>query len=419
MVAPGTPPSADRVGRGLRAHRRRTATARQPGRGCFLYLRSGLQRSTFASLSPGLAQQPAMPNMCHESSSIVMEATGSAIGQLGVSTSCHAIIGPDSIPGQSPPDVGLRCRAGPRSLDHPLREAGLIVQVRSPSGGGAAQLSDRPGRSTGAATWRCFRHFALVEWDALDHGGQPVRNAGRRTHQPSMGSVVLTSRGVPDADDGRAMLADGRDPCSAGATGAHPPQAVARSAAIVEAFAGNFGKPDAVPAGPHSGAASWASTGRHRRRRRPAKGVSGPFAAAAARLDEIPAFGPVDAAIFLGRRGNHVGRFPTAGHLCSGPSSTRASSSSAGKTKGIGSTGHGNRYLARVLGEAAVVAGCSDTFLGERYRRIARRRGTKRAEFVAVADRSWVPDGHLLADTPQPRPVQHHDLRSERPVPRH
>lgn len=35
----------------------------------------------------------------------------------------------------------------------------------------------------------------------------------------------------------------------------------------------------------------------------------------------------------------------------------------------------GNRYLARVLGEAAVVAGKTDTFLGERYRRIARRRG--------------------------------------------
>jgi transposase len=38
---------------------------------------------------------------------------------------------------------------------------------------------------------------------------------------------------------------------------------------------------------------------------------------------------------------------------------------------------------ARVLGEAAVSAGKTDTFLGERYRRIARRRGKKRA-IVAV-----------------------------------
>src|SRR3954467_4533822 len=40
-------------------------------------------------------------------------------------------------------------------------------------------------------------------------------------------------------------------------------------------------------------------------------------------------------------------------------------------------------YLARVLGEAAVSAARTDTFLGERYRRIARRRVKKRA-IVAV-----------------------------------
>jgi hypothetical protein len=48
---------------------------------------------------------------------------------------------------------------------------------------------------------------------------------------------------------------------------------------------------------------------------------------------------------------------------------------SAGKKKGKNTTGHGNSYLARVLGNAAVSAGRTDTFLGERYRRIARRRG--------------------------------------------
>lgn len=55
----------------------------------------------------------------------------------------------------------------------------------------------------------------------------------------------------------------------------------------------------------------------------------------------------------------------------------------AGKNKGNGSTGHENRYLARVLGEAAVAAGRTDTFLGARHRRIARRRGKKKA-IVAV-----------------------------------
>jgi hypothetical protein len=73
------------------------------------------------------------------------------------------------------------------------------------------------------------------------------------------------------------------------------------------------------------------------------------------------------------------------------------STSSAGKTKGNGSTGHGNRYLARTLGEAAVVAGRTNTFLGERYRRIAKRRGKKRA-MVAVGRSILVIVWHLLAN---------------------
>jgi transposase len=60
-------------------------------------------------------------------------------------------------------------------------------------------------------------------------------------------------------------------------------------------------------------------------------------------------------------------------------------------------TGHGNRYLARVLGEAAVAAGRTDTFPGERYRRIARRRGTNRA-IVAVGRSILVIVWRLLPD---------------------
>jgi transposase len=51
----------------------------------------------------------------------------------------------------------------------------------------------------------------------------------------------------------------------------------------------------------------------------------------------------------------------------------------AGRKQGTGSTGHGDRYLARILGEAAVSTAKTDTFRGERYRRIARRRGKKKA----------------------------------------
>lgn len=54
-----------------------------------------------------------------------------------------------------------------------------------------------------------------------------------------------------------------------------------------------------------------------------------------------------------------------------------------------------------MLGEAAVAAARTDTFLGERYRRIARRRGARKA-IVAVGRFILVIVWHLLSD-PQAR----------------
>jgi transposase len=122
-----------------------------------------------------------------------------------------------------------------------------------------------------------------------------------------------------------------------------------------------------------------------------------PFATAAARLDEIPGIGPVAAAIIISEIGLDMSRFPTAGHLCSWAKFSPGIKSSASKNKGNGSTGHGNRYLARVLGQIAVVAGKTRTFVGERYRRIARRRGKKRA-IVAIGRSILVIIWHLLHD---------------------
>src|SRR5680860_1398451 len=122
-----------------------------------------------------------------------------------------------------------------------------------------------------------------------------------------------------------------------------------------------------------------------------------PFADAVDRLDEIPGIGPIAAAVIIAEIGVDMTRFPTAGHLCSWAKFSPGINSSAGKNKGNGSTGHGDRYLARVLGEAATIAGRSDTFLGERYRRIARRRGKKKA-IVAVGRSMLVVIWHLLSD---------------------
>ena len=69
---------------------------------------------------------------------------------------------------------------------------------------------------------------------------------------------------------------------------------------------------------------------------------------------------------------------------------------SGAKNRG-GPTGNGNPYLKAALGEAAAAAGRTDTFLGERYRRIARRRGKLKA-LVAVARSILVIVWHLLSD---------------------
>lgn len=119
-----------------------------------------------------------------------------------------------------------------------------------------------------------------------------------------------------------------------------------------------------------------------------------PFADVVERLDEIPGIAPTIAAAIIAEVGVDMTRFPTAGHLCSWAKFAPGIKSSAGKTKGTGWTGHGNKYLARALGEAAVSAGKTPTFLGARYRRLARRGG--RRAVVAVGRSILVIVWHLL-----------------------
>ncbi|WP_329057553.1 IS110 family transposase [Amycolatopsis sp. NBC_01480] len=123
-----------------------------------------------------------------------------------------------------------------------------------------------------------------------------------------------------------------------------------------------------------------------------------PFAVAVARLDEIIGVGVTAASVIIAEIGVDMSRFPTPAHLSSWAKFAPGVSESAGRRKGRSATGHGNRYLASVLGEIAVVVGRTDTFLGERYRRIARRRGTNRA-IVAVGRSILVIVWHLLSDS--------------------
>ena len=62
-----------------------------------------------------------------------------------------------------------------------------------------------------------------------------------------------------------------------------------------------------------------------------------------------------------------------------------------------GKSGKGNPYLKGALGEAAAAAAKTNTFLGERYRRIVKRRGKLKA-LVAVARSILVIIWNLLSD---------------------
>ncbi|WP_420821786.1 IS110 family transposase [Pseudonocardia broussonetiae] len=122
-----------------------------------------------------------------------------------------------------------------------------------------------------------------------------------------------------------------------------------------------------------------------------------PFATVVTRLDEITGLGATGAQTIVAEIGLDMSRFPTPAHLCSWARFAPGVKESAGKTKGRATTGRGIRYLAQVLGEAAVAAGRTNTFLGDRYRRLARRRGAARA-VVAVGRSILVTIWHLLSN---------------------
>ena len=64
-----------------------------------------------------------------------------------------------------------------------------------------------------------------------------------------------------------------------------------------------------------------------------------------ARLDEIPGVGATAAAVIIAEVGVDMTRFPTPAHLSSWARFAPGVKESAGRKKGTGSTGHGDRYL--------------------------------------------------------------------------
>jgi transposase len=144
-----------------------------------------------------------------------------------------------------------------------------------------------------------------------------------------------------------------------------------------------------------------------------ADGTTGPGAGTAAdaavlpavaRLDEITGIGLGAAQVIIAELGLDMGVFPTPAHLVSWAKLCPRTIQSGATTR-AGKTGKGNPYLKGILGEAAAAAAKTDTFLGERYRRLVKRRGKLKA-LVAVARSILVIVWHLLADPT----ARYHDL---------
>ena len=104
-----------------------------------------------------------------------------------------------------------------------------------------------------------------------------------------------------------------------------------------------------------------------------------PFEEAVVLLDTIPGVGRETAEVIVSEIGTDMSRFPTAEHLASWAGVAPGNHESAGK-RYSGKTTKGNKALSAGLNQAAHAAACTrNTYLSAQYRRLAARRGKKKA----------------------------------------
>ena len=111
--------------------------------------------------------------------------------------------------------------------------------------------------------------------------------------------------------------------------------------------------------------------------------VMEPFQSFGELIRTIPGVGQRCAEVIVAETGADMSVFPTAAHLASWAGTCPGSNESAGRVKST-ATRPGNAYLKAALGAAALsIANTHGTYLAAKYKRIAARRGPKKA-LVAV-----------------------------------
>ena len=122
-----------------------------------------------------------------------------------------------------------------------------------------------------------------------------------------------------------------------------------------------------------------------------------PFQYAVQQLETVRGIKRRIAEVIIAEMGPDMSKFPSSGHAASWAGLCPGNNESAGKRKS-GTTTKGNRWLRRSLSQAAWAASkTKDSYLSARYKRLARRRGKKRA-IVAMSHTILVIAYHLLKE---------------------
>jgi transposase len=125
-------------------------------------------------------------------------------------------------------------------------------------------------------------------------------------------------------------------------------------------------------------------------------------------LDAVDGIGQVCAQDIIAEIGTDMTVFPTAAHLVSWAKWAPQVRQSAGKRKGSNATGRGNPYLGAALGEATISTARTQSFLGAKYRRLARRMPKKKA--LVATGNSMLTTIHALLSDPA---ASYHDLGAD------